>query len=750
MNNSSEIKLKPLTEADLLMVLGWRNHPEVRQVMFTDHEISMKEHQSWWERTQNDPTKQVLLFYYDSRPVGVVNFFDIDSQQLTCHWGFYIDSEQCQENAERLKIWLSLERAAIEYAFSVIGIETLYCETFELNRAVHQIHCKFGFKEVERLCREKNGRPENVIVMARSGKKHMEPAVKIPEAPRESPVKLAFLSSANWDLISRDFIRHYYEIVGECAEVISIPFAQYRQQLCDVNSALLNASPDYCIFCERFEDLLESPFIVFDLSQSESLETRFNEYLQQIEQARERLQGIFFVCDLAPVRPYSATLEDSVYSASSVRNLVARLNARLETLCGNLSDCYLIRLSTLVERHGTRLADPGKFWHLGRIAFNGAFANELNQLIIKTMLALRGKTARVLVVDLDNTLWGGVIGDDGLQGIKVGGDFPGNVFVQIQQTLKALRERGIALAVCSKNTEAVAIEVFEKHPAMVLHLGDFTCLRINWTDKAQNIRQIAEEIGVGLSSICFLDDSPYEREAVRQMLPDVIVPEMPEDITQWPSFILDFPYLASLRLTQEDRERVMRYAVKAQIAKEAVTFANKEDYWQSLEMSLYFLRLSEINMQRVLQLLAKTNQFNMTTQRHTQKDLERLIADGAEIIPIGLSDKYSAQEIIGLVILLPAGDSPRRMSIDTFLLSCRVLGRSVETGILGWICTHLKQKGCSVLEGRFNETARNLPASNVYPEHGFEYLGQGRYRLNLLEHPVELPPWFQITEEELQ
>ncbi len=748
MNSSDKMQLKPLSEADLPMVLRWRNHPEVRRVMFTDHEISLAEHLAWWEKVRQDPSRQVLLFYYVGRPAGVVNFLNIDLQQHSCHWGFYLDNEQWQENAERLKVWLGLEQAVIEYAFSSIGVNALYCETFELNRPVHQIHRRFGFEEVERFCRDKNGQPEMVTVMVLRQPALEKSVVRVSLEQKLPAVKLTFLGSANWDIISRDFVRRYGEIVGERAEIHPIPFGQYRQQLWDDSSELLTASIDYCIFCERFEDLLETPFAVFDLSQSAALEARFDTYLQQIEQARQRLSGTFFVCDLAPVRPFSATLEDAVYAPSSVRSLVVRLNARLASFCENLADCYLVRLSALIEHHGARFADPGKYWHLGRIAFNGPFGGELNLQLIKTILALRGKTARVLVVDLDNTLWGGVIGDDGLQGIKVGGDFPGNVFVQIQQTLKTLRERGVVLAICSKNTEAIAAEAFEKHPGMVLRLEDFTCQRINWTDKAGNIRSIAEEIGVGLSSICFLDDSPYEREAIRQLLPEVIVPELPEDITLWPAFIMACPHLASLRLTQEDRERVRRYAVKVRIAQEAASFADKESYWQSLEMKLCFQRLSSTNLQRVLQLLAKTNQFNMTTRRHSEKDLERLVDAGAEIIPIGLADKYSAQEIIGLIILAPVAEAHNVAAVETFLLSCRVLGRSVETGILGWACAHLKQQDYSILEGLFVETPRNQPASRIYPEHGFVDLGQGRYQLDLDGHSIALPQWFQFTEEE--
>lgn len=734
------MELKPLTINELQLILPWRNHPDVRRVMFNDHEISWEEHLAWWQRLNNDTSRQVLLFCHDGHPVGVVNFFDIDTLQRTCHWGFYLYNTYCTKASERLAVWLGLEKTVIEYAFKTIRVRALYCETFEFNKPVLQLHRKFGFQEVDRFFREKNGKEESVVLMMLKNK-----ASEFGIQPQS--LRTVFLGSANWDIIGRDFAKKYVETTGEIAEVLFLPFGQYRQQVWDEDSLVATTELDYCIFAERFEDFFETPFSIFDLTQTAKLESRFEEYLQLLENARHRLSGTFLVLDLTPVRPFSTTLEDSAYCESTVRGFVSQLNARLEKVCERLSDCYLVRLSSLIETYGACAADPGKYWHLGRIAFNGGFGGELNLLLLKTILSLRGKTSRVVVVDLDNTLWGGVIGDDGLRGIGVGGDFPGNVFVEIQQTLKALRERGLALAICSKNTESVALEVFEKHPSMVLRLTDFVCRRINWKDKAENIREIAEEIGVGLSSICFLDDSPYEREAVRQMLPEVIVPEMPTDITQWPRFILSCPHLASRRLTQEDRERAKRYEIRARINHEAASYKNKEDYWKSLDMKLFFHRLSSANLQRTLQLLAKTNQFNMTTRRYTEKDLDRLVAESAEIIPIGLADKYSEHEIIGLVILLPSKESENEVVIDTFLLSCRVLGRSVETGILGWICAHIKKRDVGHLRGIFQPTPRNLPASGVYVAHGFEAVGSGGFQLDLKECSVAVPAWLQTIED---
>ena len=740
MGEETAMQLRPLAEHDLPLILEWRNHPEVRRVMFTGHEISPEEHRAWWMKFLDDPSRQVLLGCIGGRPLGVVNFFDIDSGDGSCHWGFYLDNASCPSAAERLSIWLQLEQAAIEHAFGALKCRKLLCETLETNRAVLQLHRKFGFREIETFLREKEGEQVKVVRMALEN----EPPAPPPAARQ---LRLAFLGSANWDLAGRDFSKRYIEITGEQAETLPIPFGQYRQQLWDERSSLRTATLDYWVFCERLEDLLDNPFSTLDATQSAALEKRFEEYLGLLARARELLTGTFLVLDLAPVRPFCATLEDTSYNKGSLRELVSRFNRRLWAFCATSPDCHLVNLSALVEEWGARTADPGKYWLLGRIPYNGTFAGELNLQLIRTVLALRGKTSRVIVVDLDNTLWGGVIGDDGLAGIRIGGDFPGNAFVQIQQILRAFRERGIALAICSKNTEAVAMEALQTHPGMVLRPAEFTSMRINWRDKGENIREIAEEIGVGLSSVCFLDDSPYEREAVRRLLPEVTVPELPADVTLWPAFFLSHPMLASLRLTAEDRERAERYAVRARINREAAACGSKEEYWRSLGMRLSFQRLAPTNRQRVLQLLSKTNQFNMTTRRHGERDLEKLVTRGAEIIAISLADKYSEQEIIGVIILLPLEGGPATMQIETFLLSCRVLGRSVETGILGWICACLKQRGVAILEGLFLKTDRNLPASRTYEEHGFVSAGEGRYRLDLRFSPVPVPSWFDISEE---
>jgi len=565
-------------------------------------------------------------------------------------------------------------------------------------------------------------------------------------APVE-PLRIAFLGSANWDLISHDFVDRYARIVGDKAEVIPIPFGQYRSLLHDATSPLRNSAVDFCVFCERFEDIADFPFSLFDPAVKAQVHGKLDEYLAVIKVARAHLPGTFLILDLAPVRPLPATLDDASYEQGAIRFFLESLNRKLSEFAKSLPDCRLIRLSTLVESFGAKNADPGKYWHLGRIAYNRPFAEVLSERLIKTLLAIRSKTARVIITDLDNTLWGGVIGDDGIKGIQLGGDFPGGVYVEIQKCMRSLKDRGIALAICSKNIESVALDAIRDHPNMILRVEDFAATKINWKEKTDNIREIAEELGLGLSSICVVDDSPYERESIRRLLPEVVVPELPNDKAEWPAYLLEYPYLATLVVTQEDRERAERYKIRAKILTESATFQVKEDYWRSLNMRLYFHQLNDKNHQRVLQLLAKTNQFNMTTRRHTESDLERLAAEGAAIIPLGLSDKYSAHEVIGLAILLFPKARTSPSVIDTFLLSCRVLGRGVETGVLGWLCRFAASRGYAQLEGLFVETDRNLPARDVYRNHGFVEAGEGRLLFDLKGGGSAIPDWFAISED---
>lgn len=734
-----------MRDEDLELVLSWRNLPEVRRNMFTTHTISRGEHFAWWSKVKSDPSRRWFLYCQGDSPLGIVNYYDLDLASKEGYWGFYMGPMNALEGGNRLSAWLDLERETAAYAFGELGLDRLLCETMGFNKPVLRVHERFGFTLVREFLKARDGEQRPVVLMALERARfladHPEPS------KAELPVRVAYLGSANWDLIARDLAAAYPSAGKAPVAIVPVPFGQYKTLLADPESELRRAPPDFTVFCERLEDLLETPFSVVSPSQRGYLTDRVKEYAALIKRARELIPGRFLVLDMAPARPFSASLLDAPYQEESLLGMVAGLNRLLHEAVDGLPDCQMIALSGALASFGAAAADPGKYWHLGRMAYNGAFGKALNLRIAGAMLAARGRTVRALVLDLDNTLWGGVIGDDGMQGIQLGTDYPGNVFVEFQNVLLALKERGIALALCSKNTEAIAMEAIGRLPGMRLKPADFVAWRINWESKAANIAALAEELGLGTASLCFIDDSPYERDHVRRAYPELLVPEMPEDVSLWPAFILSLPQLAYARLTPEDLKRAEQYRARAKVNADSLSFENKEDFWRSLEMKLAFQRLNDLNRKRTVQLLAKTNQFNTTTRRHGELDLARIAAAGGEVVPLALSDKYSAPEIIGVIILLWPADKREPAEIESFLLSCRVLGRSVETGILGWVCARAIARGYARLKASFVETPRNQPARGVYPAHGFARDSDGNYSLDLATAPVALPPWFQVTEE---
>jgi FkbH-like protein len=324
------------------------------------------------------------------------------------------------------------------------------------------------------------------------------------------------------------------------------------------------------------------------------------------------------------------------------------------------------------------------------------------------------------VLDLDNTLWGGVIGDDGLNGIVLGqGSALGEGFVAVQDYAKDLARRGIILAVCSKNDEQNALEPFDKHPEMVLKRSDIASFRANWDDKVANIRAIAEDLNIGLDALVFLDDNPFERNLVRARLPMVAVPEVPDDDPALvPRVLADAGYFESLRLTDEDRQRTLQYQENRERAELRASATDLDGYLRSLEMRLPWGQFDKLSQQRVVQLINKTNQFNLTTRRYTDADVEAVIAHPSQFgLHMRLLDRFGDNGIIAIVIGKLGEDAS--LVIDTWLMSCRVLGRQVEAVTLNLIAAQAKALGAKRLVGEYIPTAKNGMVRDHYQKLGF-------------------------------
>ncbi len=366
----------------------------------------------------------------------------------------------------------------------------------------------------------------------------------------------------------------------------------------------------------------------------------------------------------------------------------------------------------------SRWHDPG-MWYMAKLGVSPQavpyFANRLAALVA----AARGKSRRVLVLDLDNTLWGGVIGDDGVEGIRIGqGSALGEAFLDMHRMARLLKARGIVLAVSSKNDEAVARQAFEQHSGMALRLDDFAVFRANWEDKASNIRHVAQLLDLGLDALVVVDDNPAEREIVRRTLPEVAVPELGDDPAEFARLVMAAGYFESVSFSAEDRGRAQMYRENVARAGAMEIVADMAAYLASLGMRLRLQPFDRPGRARIAQLINKSNQFNLTTRRYTEAEVEALEQDDSVFtLQASLTDRFGDNGMISVVICRPGGE--REWEIDSWLMSCRVLKRRVEEQVLQYIVGKAREAGIRRLKGIYRPTPRNNLVRNHYRDLGF-------------------------------
>jgi FkbH-like protein len=564
-----------------------------------------------------------------------------------------------------------------------------------------------------------------------------------PVRPRFDLGRLALLGSSNLDYLGMNF-REACQTYELSLQLFVPEYGQALQQLLQPGSALAEAAPTATLIVESAEQVLgelcSDPLALQGDQRQQALEERVGGWLQLISMARERLAGKIIVLRLGQVRR-SALGQADAHSDRGLRALLTDANRMLESAIADLPDTYALDVDDLIADVGRARTDPGKYWHLGRVPFSNEFGQALARRVLGFLLALAGHTTRVMVLDLDNTLWGGVLGEDGREGLKLGGAYPGSAFQEFQRTLRSLSRRGIALAVASKNDEDLALDMMATHPEMILRPEDVVAHRISWQEKTTGIDDMLEELSLGRASCMFIDDNPVEREKVRRNLPGVVVPEMPLDPAEFSSWLLASPYLECLGLTSSDLKRTEQYKARSVVNAARRKFTNIDDFYRDLDMHVRFEPLATDNQSRILQLLVKTNQFNATTRRHDLSAIEALRQRKAEIYGIGAKDRYSGYELMGVMILEP--QLPERLHVDSFLLSCRILGRTLETAALAFACDRAKSLGAASLSGEIIETERNTPVRDVYARHGFSSVGGGRFELSLTS-PLTMPSYFTV------
>jgi FkbH-like protein len=536
------------------------------------------------------------------------------------------------------------------------------------------------------------------------------------------PVRLAILGSCTFAQL-HPAIR----VAGLRREIfVSIyegEFGQYWQELTDPSASIHEFKPNTILFA------LDGYHLAAGINASMTapeVDVTLEEALKRIRECW-RLAREAFACPIIqqtplPVHPNVLGNNEHRLPGSKAA-FIARLNVALRQMADEMG-VDILALDTRVLLDGIYAWHDFGLWHRAKQEISPAAAPMYGELVGRLIAAKQGRSYKCLVMDLDNTLWGGVIGDDGLEGIVLGqGSALGEAFVAFQEYARELSRRGVILAVCSKNDEANALEPFDKHPEMILKRGDIACFVANWSDKVANIRVIAEQLNIGLDSLVFIDDNPFERTLVRQELPMVAVPEVGDDPAAFAQILADAGYFEALAVTHEDRERGGQYQGNRLREALKASATDLPSYLRSLEMELIWRRFDQIGLSRTVQLINKTNQFNLTTRRYTEEDVLSVMSNSRAFgLQLRLVDRFGDNGIISIVIgKLQDNDD---LLLDTWLMSCRVLGRQVEDATLNLVAEQAQKLGAKHLVGEFIPTTKNGMVRDHYKKLGFTVVSE--------------------------
>lgn len=424
---------------------------------------------------------------------------------------------------------------------------------------------------------------------------------------------------------------------------------------------------------------------------------------------------------------------------------VAEYNNALYAAEASHKNVKAIDITEFTRKYNAADLFDWKFYFMSQMGMNPKLNKEFKAWWEKKMNSISLKRKKCLVLDLDNTLWGGVLGEEGIEGIKIGGDYPGRAFLYWQEALLELSKSGVILTVCSKNNEQDVLDAWEKNPFIVLKKEHFAAYRINWTDKATNIKELAQELNIGLDSFVFVDDNPTERELIKQMLPMVEVPEFPAQPYELMPFFKQLveDYFKVFSVTDEDKKKTEQYKQNAARAQAQNAFADFDSFLESLDIQITIEVANEFNIQRIAQMTQKTNQFNLTTHRYTDADVRGFVDEGWKVWCISVADKFGDNGITGAIMVKPDGE------IDTFLLSCRILGKGIEIAFVKKILAMLAEGGMETLSTKYLPTAKNAQVKDFWEKAGFTCVaetedGSKEYLLALKDADTEIKEFYHI------
>ena len=563
----------------------------------------------------------------------------------------------------------------------------------------------------------------------------------------EKQIRVAILSSFTLNGIEETLRVKGFEQKVRCSTYVS-RYNQYNQDILDPKSDLYKFLPDISLLMidtrSILKNLFYTPYSVSSEERQKYIDNRARELLTLVKTFTKRSNSKLIInnFNIPTYSPYGICEVKVEYG---LKQMIEDLNSKLKSLLRSEPTVYIYDFNAFVTKYGEGNVFDYRQFLVGdiKVALNYLpYLAEDWMAYIKPTLGLNRKC---IVLDLDNTLWGGIVGEDGYEGIELGPKAPGAAFVEFQRHLLSLYQRGVVLAINSKNNPEDALKVIRKHPYMVLREENFASLRINWNDKITNMREIAEELNIGLDSIVYFDDDPVNRELMLKIFPEILTVDLPNDPSLYAPILMSLNDFDVLKLTEEDTKRGQMYAQQRKRIELEKTSTNLDDYLSQLGIRVTVKKADEFTIPRIAQLVLKTNQFNLTTRRYQEEDIMKFSKEESMLVACAqVEDKFGDNGITGAYIIKK--DSPLEWTIDTFLLSCRVMGRGVEEAIMGFILKAAKKEGVITVKGQYIPTKKNKACEQFLGNLGFKKEGQN-WIYSLHDNLIKIPSYMELKSE---
>ncbi len=527
-------------------------------------------------------------------------------------------------------------------------------------------------------------------------------------------------------------------------KVYEAPYNQYSQEILNQDSNLYKFLPEitFLIIDSRniFGKIFRFPYSISRSDREKFVEEKIKgiKNLAKKFVAKTNSKLVITKLSVPSFSPYGIFESKTEYG---FHEMIEDFNRKLIKNFLDSENVYIYDFEKFVTKKGEENVFDYSQFFFGDLKISMEFLPAFGEDLMKYVIGFLGITKKCIVLDLDNTIWGGIVGEDGFNGIKLGPEPPGNAFMEFQRVLLSLHQRGIILAINSKNNFEDAIKVIKEHPYMILREEHFASMRINWKDKVTNMKEIIQEINIGSDSLVFIDDDPVNREFVKSIFPEILVMDISNDPSTYASKIENIIDFSVLKITDEDKNRGMMYFKQKAISELQESTPDLKTFLSQLDLNIVIKEVDEFTLPRVSQLILKTNQFNLTTKRYQESDIKKMIQDPNFFVGCAqVEDKFGDNGITGVFIIKK--ENEKEWIIDSFLMSCRIMGRDIEKGIMTYIVNKAKENKIERIKADFLPTQKNKPIENFLPEN--EFIKEGNSWVYTIKSELKFPEYLTV------